>query len=367
MPHDLPNDTRTLTTADYLSDEVYAVERERIFHGGWMFAARADRIRRGNRTVVDLAGESVLLTCDLDGEFHALANVCRHRGARLCDQHNDSGQGSLMCPYHAWTYALDGQLIATPHLDDTEVDRASLPLWRHHVRNWQGFLFVSTAKQPPAFDDWMALHCADLLALERFHMADLRVAHTSTAEVAANWKIIVENYQECLHCTRVHPELVAQIPIYRTGWVVDHTRDDGGVTIVGDYSTGYGQGAGMPPLPGISEVDRHSYFGASSFPNLFVDISGNCAVVTSLFPNGPSSTTLVMEFMFAPEVIDGPGFDPGPIIEFNELVAAQDNLVCERVQQGVSSSAFTTGVLTPKDALVIAFNKQYLNARGPLA
>ncbi len=213
----------------------------------------------------------------------------------------------------------------------------------------------------------MALHCADLLALERFHMADLRVAHTSTAEVAANWKIIVENYQECLHCTRVHPELVAQIPIYRTGWVVDHTRDDGGVTIVGDYSTGYGQGAGMPPLPGISEVDRHSYFGASSFPNLFVDISGNCAVVTSLFPNGPSSTTLVMEFMFGPEVIDGPGFDPGPIIEFNELVAAQDNLVCERVQQGVSSSAFTTGVLTPKDALVIAFNKQYLNARGPVA
>ncbi len=90
MPHDLPNDTRTLTTADYLSDEVYAVERERIFHGGWMFAARADRIRRGNRTVVDLAGESVLLTCDLDGEFHALANVCRHRGVRLCDQHNDS-------------------------------------------------------------------------------------------------------------------------------------------------------------------------------------------------------------------------------------------------------------------------------------
>ena len=121
----MPNDTRTLTRHDYLSDEVYELERQRIFHGGWMLAARADRLQHGNRTVVELAGESVLITRDLDGRLHAFANVCRHRGARLCDQHNDTGQGSLMCPYHAWTYALDGRLIATPHLDDNEVDKAS--------------------------------------------------------------------------------------------------------------------------------------------------------------------------------------------------------------------------------------------------
>jgi Rieske 2Fe-2S family protein len=83
------------------------------------------RLQPGNRTVVELAGESVLITRDLDGQLHALANVCRHRGARLCDQHSDSGQGSLMCPYHAWTYALDGRLIATPHLDDDDIDKAS--------------------------------------------------------------------------------------------------------------------------------------------------------------------------------------------------------------------------------------------------
>ncbi|HRB03598.1 MAG TPA: SRPBCC family protein, partial [Ilumatobacteraceae bacterium] len=135
---------------------------------------------------------------------------------------------------------------------------------------------------------------------------------------------------------------------------------------VADYSSGYEGGKEMPPLPGLSEVDRTSYFGCTSFPNMFVDISGTCAVVTSLFPKGPNHTTVVMEFMFAPEVIADPAFDPTPIIEFNELVADQDNAVCERVHLGVSSRAFTHGVLTPKDELVIAFTQHYLAARGTL-
>jgi Rieske 2Fe-2S family protein len=361
----MPNDTRTLTRADYLSDEVYELERQRIFHGGWMVAARAERLQPGNRTVVELAGESVLITRDLDGQLHALANVCRHRGARLCDQHTDSGQGSLMCPYHAWTYALDGRLIATPHLDNDDIDKASFPLWRHHVREWQGFVFVSVAKDPPDFDQWMLTHCADLLALERWGFGNLQVAVTTSCDVAANWKVIVENYQECLHCTRVHPELVDLVPVYRTGWVTDHTRSDGGVTLSHGYSLEAGQSS-LPLLPGISELDARSYFGGTIFPNAFIDVSGTCAILSTLFPKGPGLTTMTMEFMFAPDTIAAPGFDPSAVVDFNELVAAQDNMVCERVQQGVSSRSFTHGVLSPKDDLVIAFTEHYLAARGPV-
>ena len=360
------DDTRTLTRLDYLSDEVYEIERQRIFHGGWMLAARADRLQPGNRTVVDLAGESVLLTRDLDGQLHALANVCRHRGARLCDQHNDSGQGSLMCPYHAWTYALDGRLIATPHLDGDDVDKASLPLWAYHVREWQGFVFVSIASEPPSFEQWMSTHCADLLALERYGFGDLRVAVTTTCDVAANWKIIVENYQECLHCTRVHPELVELVPVYRTGWVTDHSRDDGGVTLAHGYSMA-ADSTTLPLLPGITDLDAQSYYGGTIFPNAFIDVTGTSAVLSTLYPKGPHLTTMTMEFMFAPDTIAAAGFDPAPVVEFNELVAAQDNLVCERVQQGVSSRAFTHGFLTAKDDLVVHFTQHYLAARGPVS
>lgn len=359
--------TSTLNSADYCSEQVYEIERQRLFHGGWFLALRSDTLAPGNRTVVDIAGESILVTRDLQGELHAFANVCRHRGAKLCDERSDTSQGSLMCPYHAWTYALDGRLIATPHLDNDDVDKDALSLWSVSLHVWQGFVFISLAKEPPPFDQWVQQHGQELVGLERFHLEGLQVAVRTVAEVAANWKVLVENYQECLHCTRVHPELVELIPTYRSGWVMDDDRPDGGVALRnGSNGLAVDGKSSLPPLPGLSDVDAASYYGCTMFPNAFVDVSGNCAIVSYLYPKGPLHTTMVMEYMFAPETIADPGFDPTSVVEFNEMVAAQDNIVCERVQQGVSSRLFEGGVLTPKDDLVIGFVQHYLDARGPL-
>jgi glycine betaine catabolism A len=158
---------KTLSGPDYTSQDVFDLEREQLFHGGWFMAMRADTLAPGNRRVVDIAGESILIARDLNGEIHAHANVCRHRGARLCDSDSLSTQGSLMCPYHAWTYALDGTLIATPHLSNDEVDKSALSLWSIHTRMWQGFIYVCLAATPPDFEGWMQQHCSDILALER--------------------------------------------------------------------------------------------------------------------------------------------------------------------------------------------------------
>jgi Rieske 2Fe-2S family protein len=361
----MANDIHTFTRHDYLSDEVWEVERERIFHAGWFLAARGDTLAPGNRTVVDVAGESVLITRNLDGRLHAFANVCRHRGARLCDAHTDSGQGSLMCPYHAWTYALDGRLIATPHLSDGDIDRSTLPLWAYHVRDWNGFVFVSLASEPPDFDTWLARDGAELTALERWGFGDLRVAVTSTCDIHANWKIVMENYQECLHCTRVHPELVDIVPLYRSGWVWDQSRSDGGVDLAHGNSFS-NLPVDLPLLPGLSQVDATSYYGGTIFPNGFIDVTGTSAIVSTLFPKGPHLTEMRMEYLFHPDTIASPGFDPTPIVEFSDLVAAQDNVVCERVHQGVGSRAFDHGVLSPKDDMVVVFMKHYLAARGPV-
>lgn len=354
----MSNHTHTLTRRDYLSDEVYEAERRTIFHHGWFLAGAGQRLAPGNRTVIDVAGESVLLTRDLDGRLHALANVCRHRGARLCDGPSDSRQGSVMCPYHAWTYALDGRLIATPHLDAGEVDKATLPLWAYHVREWQGLVWVSVSNDPPDFDQWMRTHCASLLELERFGFGDLQVVASTRCDIAANWKIVVENYQECLHCSLVHPELVELVPLYRTGWVTDHSRDDGGVAL----SRGNSMSAApldLPPLPGSLPGDETSYFGSTVFPNGFVDITGPNVVVSTLLPDGPHRTVMTMDFLFHPDAIATPGFDPQPIVDFNVLVGNQDNVVCEAVHRGVSSKAFDHGVLTPKDEYVITFTQHY--------
>jgi Rieske 2Fe-2S family protein len=355
----------TLTSPEYCSPEVYERERQVIFHGGWFMALRADTLAKGNRRVVDVAGESILVARDLDDRIHAYANVCRHRGARLCESDSDSTQGSLMCPYHAWTYALDGRLIATPHLDASDVDKDAMSLWSVAVHVWEGFVFVSLAKDAVPFADWMELHGQELLALERYGLGGLQVAVTTRTEVRANWKIIVENYQECLHCTRVHPELVEIVPVYRTGWVYDPERPDGGVTLKdrGNSFSLTGRSS-LPVLPGLDDVDATTYRGATMFPNSFVDVTGTSAIVTTMYPQGPDHTTVVTEYMFAPSTIAADGFDPSEIVDFSELVAAQDFGVCERVQRGVSSSLFTTGVLTAKDDLVIGFVEHYRRTMG---
>ncbi len=343
---------------DYCAPDVFELERRTIFHRGWYLALRADSLEPGGRTVVDVVGESVLVTRSLDGALHAFANTCRHRGARLCDEGSRTGQGSIMCPYHAWTYALDGRLISTPHLDTTDDERADLALWRIAIAEWQGFVFVSIAAEPPPFTEWLSDNAPELVALTRYEFGALVTGARTVSTVRANWKVIVENYLECLHCTRVHPELVELVPTYRSGWNYDRSRPDGGVQIGGDSFSHTGQ-SGLPLLPGVEGVDVDSYFGGTIFPNGFIDVTGTSAIVSFLHPRSVDRTEVVTEYLFAPGTVAAEGFDPSPIVAFSELVASQDYGVCERVQLGVASVRFANGVLSEKDDLVIDWDRRY--------
>jgi len=210
----------TLTSADYCAAEIFDLERRTIFHRGWMYVCHIDGLPAGTKRVFDIAGESVLLTRDPGGTLHAFANVCRHRGAQLCDPAlAEAAAGSIRCHYHSWTYALDGRLVATPRVDD-EFDRGAMGLWTHHAEVCNGMVFVSLAARPQPFDDWLAATTPGLAAFEQLPIAEYRIGARTETVVQANWKIIVENYSECLHCAVVHPELAELIPLYRTGNVV---------------------------------------------------------------------------------------------------------------------------------------------------
>jgi glycine betaine catabolism A len=352
----------TLSGPDYCSDEIYELERERIFHREWFYVGRAEHLgATGDRLVADVAGESVLLVRTRDGRLKGFYNVCRHRGAQLCD---DSGPGAaaITCPYHGWSYALTGELLGTPNVDRQELDRSALSLWAVAVETWEGFVFVSLGRDPLPLRDWLGDQFNDPLSLGRFELGTRRIARHTVAEVAANWKILVENYSECLHCSRVHPELVDLIPTYRSGSIVEPDRSDHGVTLARDSETYRSSGyATLAALQGGDGTD--AYFGAAVFPNMFIDVTGASVVVTTLLPRGPAHTTVLADYLFTPTVMDAPGFDPTEIVEFNERVAWQDFEVCERVQRGVSSKAFTHGVFAEKDAGVVHFVDRYLVAR----
>ena len=221
----------TLTGADYTSEAVYEEERERLFFAGWVCIGRAQEIAApGDYLVRDVVGESVFVVRNRDGELRAFYNVCAHRGTKLLDDEPACGHlgKALKCPYHAWSYDLDGQLLATPNVhEDEQFERDDYPLHRIAVGEHAGFLFVSLAESPGSLDDWLRDSNETMLDFERYRMGDLRLGRRLTYDVAANWKIVVENYNECLHCPQIHPELVQVVPLFRKGEVWDGETRDG--------------------------------------------------------------------------------------------------------------------------------------------
>jgi Rieske 2Fe-2S family protein len=223
---------------------------------------------------------------------------------------------------------------------------------------WHGFVFVNLTVQPEPLLESFAAGLDSVQLFDHLHLGDLRTAVTTSTDVRANWKILVENYQECLHCSWVHPELVNIVPVYKTGSVVDPARPDGGVNLRGNSFSLTGR-SNLPVLPYMPAEEAESYYGATIFPNMFIDVTGTSVIVSSMWPKGPDKTTVVMEYLFAADTIEAPGFDPSEIVEFSELVGKQDYDVSERVQRGVASRYFDHGVLAPQDHLIVDFLVTY--------
>jgi Rieske 2Fe-2S family protein len=359
----------TLSGSDYTSRAVYDEERERIWFAGWVCVGRAEELASpGDYLVRDLAGESVVLVRNLAAELRAFYNVCAHRGTKLIDDEPACGHlGKVIkCPYHAWSYDLDGRLVGTPNVqEDERFERSDYPLHGIAVDEYAGFVFVSLAADPPPLPAALRASVETITDFDRYRMAELRVARRLTYEVAANWKIVVENYNECLHCPTIHPELVQVVPLYRHGEVWDgETRDGGNPMRDGATSFTLTGDSGLPRFPDLLAEDYGMYYGAFQFPNLMVNLHPDAVMAYLIYPRGPARTTVVSEFLFRPETIAGPDFRPDPVVDFWDLVSRQDWAVCERAQIGVSSRAYRAGVYPRKDRLLFDFNERWRAEMG---
>jgi Rieske 2Fe-2S family protein len=359
----------TLTGADYTSHAVYDEERERIFFGGWLCVGRSEEIATpGEYLIRDLAGESVFVVRNRAGEPRAFYNVCAHRGTKLLDDEPACGQlgKALKCPYHAWSYDYDGKLLATPNVHEDELfDREDYPLHAVAAAEHAGFLFVNLADAPRPLLEHLTDSNETITDFDRYRMGELRLARRITYDVAANWKIVVENYNECLHCPTIHPELVAVIPLYRKGEVWDgETRDGGNLMVEGATSFTATGTSDLPKFPDLYPEDYGTYYGAFQFPNLMVNLHPDSVMAYLVYPNGPGRTTVLSEFYFRPEAMAMPGFDPSPTVDLWDLISRQDWAVCERAQLGVSSRAYRSGVYPRKDRLLFDFNERWRRVMG---
>ncbi|MFD4634579.1 aromatic ring-hydroxylating dioxygenase subunit alpha [Streptomyces sp. NPDC058284] len=350
-----PSLIATLPGHYYTDPEIFRQEQEHVFEALWFCAVRAtDLDVPGAFRTVRVGRESVLVTRSRTGELRAFLNVCRHRGARLCTEESGRVRRALQCPYHAWTYDLDGRLIAAPDLAKLpDVDREAYGLVKVALREWLGYAWVCLADEPPSFEETVmgaaVERLGDAASIERYGTERLALGRRVSYDVRANWKLIVENFMECYHCATIHPELTDVVPEFADGFAAQYYvghgaafgEEVGGFTV--DGSAGFGR------LPEVAEDQDRRYYAITVKPTVFVNLVPDHVILHRMFPLAKDRTVVECDWLYAPDVVAS-GADLTRSVELFHRVNTQDFAACERTQPAMASRAYRAGgVLVPTE------------------
>jgi Rieske 2Fe-2S family protein len=356
---------RTLPGSYYTSPETFTEERERIFARHWICVGRADDFAlAGEYRVVDVAGESVIVLRDQEGSLRAHYNVCRHRGTRLCDAAHGRLSETIQCPYHAWTYALDGRLIGAPHMHEVEgFQKADYPLHSVALDQWEGFVFLCLGATPvplqvvfePVRDRFRHFNLSSLISVRRI-----------TYEVKANWKLILQNYSECLHCPTIHPELSTKLP-YTSGAndLVEGAFLGGYMEIKPPHqsATLSGRVCGVA-LGDLPAEDRTRAFYYTLFPSMMLSLHPDYAVYYTVWPRSPAESLVDCVWLVHPDSPASPEYRIEDAEAFWDRTNRQDWHICERSQLGVASRVYRPGPYSPRESVPAAWDREYLRQLG---
>ena len=351
---------RTLPTDWYRSEKIFRVEKERIFCREWLAVCREEELPApGDHLTLDVAGESILLVRNREGQLRAFYNVCRHRGSRLCRTSGTVAPGRveltggvtagrlIVCPYHQWTYDLNGALVSAPHLGtEPGFDKQEYSLYPVGAESWGGFVFLHLT---PAAEP-LATQLAEIPErLKRYPLGELRVGATIDYQVKANWKILCENYNECYHCGGVHPELCRVVPSFREAGGANLDWSRGVPHREGAYTFTQSGTTERRAFPGLDADERVRHKGELVYPNLFLSVACDHVAAFILQPRSPALTDVTCLFLFETHEIAKPSFDPSDAVDFWDLVNRQDWTVCESVQEGIGARVHAHGFFAPME------------------
>lgn len=329
----------------YVDPAAFEREREVVLYGEWFCVGRVADLGLdsvGRVAVVDVVGESVIVTRDAAG-LHAAYNVCRHRGSQLFTEQVCVAAQALRCPYHSWTYALDGSLLKAPHTDVE--DASEFALKPVAVDAWAGFVFVHLGIPATTLADAMDRPAR---TLANYAIGELVTGLRFSYDVAANYKVIAENYNECYHCGPVHPELTRLVPAFGGGGT-DIDWDNGVPHREGAWTFTMSGTTDRAPLPGLDEAERTRHKGELVYPNLMLSASADHVAVFVLLPQSVDRTRIECLLLFHPSAVGSSSFDPSDAGDLWDLVNKQDWAICESVQRGMSSRSYTHGWFAPME------------------
>jgi Rieske 2Fe-2S family protein len=356
----------TTLPRSFYADPAYSErELERFYFNRWICAGRADQISSpGDYFTRTIGTESVIVTrTGLGSEaVCALFNVCRHRGTRICEQREGHFTDRIQCPYHAWTYDLGGRLLAAPHMPP-DFCRDDYPLHRAGCEVWDGHVFVNLAPSHAP----LAGQLADLPGrFAPWQMQDLRLHRRIEYDVRANWKLIVLNYNECLHCPNLHPAL-NRLHHYLGADNVEPTAcycggamgfRDGVETMSVDGKRR------REYLPGLGEQERRQVAYFAIYPNLLLSLHPDYMMTHTLWPRAHDRTEIVCEFHFHPDEMAKPAFHADDAIEFWDQTNREDWWIAEQSQAGINSRMYQPGPYSEREALLWSFDEIVRRERG---
>ncbi len=351
---------KTLPGHYFYDEAIFAQEKERLFATHWLCLGREERVdQSGQIALQTILGEAVILVRDQNGIVRSFYNVCRHRGTQICTKADENRlHNSLQCPYHAWTYGLDGRLLGAPTMqEEDDFNFAEYGLHEIETAVWEGFIFLNMASKPTPFaQSYAPLHGK----FKKWQLPTLTRTEQITYTVAANWKIIFHNYSECYHCPTIHPRLNELTP-YRNS---SNDLQEGfllGGPMQMSQATGSMTMSGHVCAPILQESGGviHYY---TLMPTMFLSLFPDYVMTHRLNPLSPTETKVICEWFFAPNAQAEATFNPQDAISFWDMTNRQDWEVCALTQKGVQSQAYIPGPYSNLESMLAAFDRAYLQA-----
>lgn len=371
----------------YTSPEIYDLDIEKVFNRNWLWVGHTSQIpNAGDYFLFDYGPESIIVVRDREGEVRAHMNVCRHRGSRVCVEQSGNAR-SFVCPYHAWTFELSGELRAGRAMGE-EFDPAKWGLFPAQVRVFQGMIMVCASADAPDIDAGLE----QLAALTApFGFEDMKVVHTASYPVPANWKLAVENYMECYHCAPSHQDYArshslknpadveALMPAMRTraraaglpNDEVSLNMDEGhppGADIYyrryplfEGYKTGSRSGEAVAPLLGrLTDFDGGATDVQIGALNYWLAYSDH-VVGYRFVPRGLQETDIQVVWMLRSDAVEGRDFTVEDVSWLWHVTSLDDERIIRHNQAGVNSHFFQPGPLAEMEASINSFYAFYLH------
>ena len=379
----------SLERSFYTAEEIHRLDLEAAFYREWLFAGHECELQdSGSYLTLQLGDYPLLIVRDAGGTIRAFHNACRHRGSRLCSA--DRGKlAKLVCPYHQWTYELDGRLLFARDMGP-EFEAEGFGLKPVHCETLAGYVFVCLAETPPDFASFRAV-AEPYLAPHG--LADAKVAYETTIVERGNWKLVWENNRECYHCAGNHPELCRTFP--DTPTLTSPTGDEADPATLQLWercrSLGLPSGFAISPdaqyrltrLPLLRDAESYTLSGKRAvkrplnasvdaadigallfyhYPSTWNHVLVDHAVSFRVVPLGPQETAVTTKWLVHKDAVEGVDYDRKTLTEVWEATNDQDRQVVEENQRGINSPAYEPGPYSPvHEAAVIQFVDWYRN------